>query len=181
MTDHSLEATPTLAPPSGLRSPGMLASSWTAERGLPRAAGHRAGVENVRTVVRASVDAGIHRLTLFASSTENWSRPPGEVRGLLGLIDIYLERELNELDRGGVRPRELGSLDRLPPRRVERAVLWTARTDRLHLNIAFNYRGRAEIVQAARRLLGANPAPEEITGALSWHVSIAPASPISAW
>jgi len=173
MTDHSLEETLALAPPSSqvARHVGIIMDGngrWAVERGLPRAAGHRAGIENVRTVVRASVEAGVRHLTLYAFSTENWSRPPEEVRGLLGLIDIYLERELNELDRGGVRLRHLGTLDRLPPatrRRVERAVRRTARNDRLHLNIAFNYGGRAEIVQAARRLLRANPAAEEITEA----------------
>jgi undecaprenyl diphosphate synthase len=139
---------------------------WALARGLPRAAGHRAGVENVRTVVEASVEAGIRHLTLYAFSTENWSRPPEEVRGLLGLIDYYLERELNALDRNGVRLRHLGSLEGLPPatrRRIERAVQRTGRNDRLHLNIAFNYGGRAEIVQAACRLLRSGMAPEQVT------------------
>ncbi len=141
---------------------------WALARGLPRAAGHRAGVENVRTVVEAGVEAGIRYLTLYAFSTENWNRPPAEVRGLLGLIDLYLERELNALDRNGVRLRHLGSLEGLAPatrRRVQQAVRRTARNDRLHLNIAFNYGGRAEIVRAARQLLSTNPAPEQITEA----------------
>jgi len=173
MTDHILEATAALAPPSSqiARHVGIIMDGngrWATARGLPRAAGHRAGVENVRTVVRTSLEAGVRHLTLYAFSTENWSRPPEEVRGLLSLIEIYLDRELNELDRGGVRLRHLGALDRLPPatrRRVEAAVRRTERNDRLHLNIAFNYGGRAEIVQAARRLLRANPAPEAITEA----------------
>ena len=173
MTDHILEATAALAPPSSqiARHVGIIMDGngrWATARGLPRAAGHRTGVENVRTVVRTSLEAGVRHLTLYAFSTENWSRPPEEVRGLLSLIEIYLDRELNELDRGGVRLRHLGALDRLPPatrRRVEAAVRRTERNDRLHLNIAFNYGGRAEIVQAARRLLRANPAPEAITEA----------------
>lgn len=139
---------------------------WALARGLPRAAGHRAGVDNVRTVVEASVEAGIRHLTLYAFSTENWNRPAEEVRGLLRLIDLYLERELNALDRNGVRLRHLGSLDGLAPatrRSVQRAVRRTARNDRLHLNIAFNYGGRAEIVRAARRLLRSKLPPEQIT------------------
>jgi len=141
---------------------------WALARGLPRSAGHRAGVENVRTVVEASVEAGVRHLTLYAFSTENWTRPAEEVRGLLGLIDLYLERELNALDRNGVRLRHLGSLEGLAPgtrQRVVRAMQRTADNTRLHLNIAFNYGGRAEIVQAARRLVRSNLTPDQVTEA----------------
>jgi len=173
MTRTALEALPAQASPcqGTARHVGIIMDGngrWALARGLPRAAGHRAGVDNVRTVVEASVEAGVRHLTLYAFSTENWHRPPEEVRGLLGLIDHYLERELNGLDRNGVRLRHLGSLEGLAPAsrlRVERAVRRTARNDRLHLNVAFNYGGRAEIVRAARRLLRSNLAPEQVTEA----------------
>ena len=87
---------------------------WAERRGLDRVQGHRAGIEAVRATVRAAHELGVRFLTLYAFSTENWSRPKGEVDALMGLLEHYLEAELEELDRNGIRLRAIGRLDRLP-------------------------------------------------------------------
>jgi undecaprenyl diphosphate synthase len=129
---------------------------WATERGLPRLHGHRAGVENVRRTLKAVAAKGIPFLTLYAFSTENWSRPASEVRGLLGLIDRSLERELPELDRQGVRLQHIGELEGLKRgtrQKVQQAIQQTRSNDRLILNLAFNYGGRSEITRAIRKII----------------------------
>ncbi len=138
---------------------------WARERGLPRLAGHRAGVENLRRVLRAAVEFGIQVLTLYAFSTENWGRPEEEVKGLLGLMERAIDRELPELHREGVQIRHIGRLDRVPERlkqKILHALDLTKDNKRLILNVAFNYGGRAEIVDAVRRIIEDGVPPDEV-------------------
>ena len=128
---------------------------WAAQRGLPRVAGHRAGAEAVRKTLRAAGEAGIAVLTLYAFSSENWRRSEGEISDLKGLLGYYLERELDELDRKGVRLRLIGDYRAFGPdlvARLDRAVERLAGNDRLTLVVALNYGSRAEIAAAARTL-----------------------------
>ncbi len=129
---------------------------WAISGGLPRMAGHKAGTENLRRVIRATVEFGIKYLTIYAFSTENWGRPPEEVRGLLSILEDVIDRELNELHEEGVQLRHLGRLEKLAPYlqdKVRSAVELTKHNDRLILNIAWNYGGRDEIVQAIQRII----------------------------
>ncbi|MCB1470468.1 MAG: isoprenyl transferase [Rhizobiaceae bacterium] len=128
---------------------------WAKARGLPRVAGHRAGVEALRRTVRAVADMGIAWLTLYAFSSENWSRPKSEVSDLMGLLKIYIRRDLADLHRSGVRVRVIGDRDGLSPdirALLAEAETLTAGNTSLNLVIAFNYGGRNEIARAARRL-----------------------------
>lgn len=128
---------------------------WANSRGTRRAEGHRAGVENLRRIVQAAVSIGIPMLTVFAFSTENWERPQDEVSYLMHLLDEVLEREAEELHKNGVRICVLGSRSGLAPatlEAIEAAERLTAANTKLHLNVAWNYGGRAEIAHAARRL-----------------------------
>jgi undecaprenyl diphosphate synthase len=129
---------------------------WAEQRGLSRIEGHRAGLESVRAVVRAAHELGVGWLTLYAFSLENWNRPKGEVQELMGLLERYLESELDEVMRNGIRVRAIGRLERLPlsvRRRVDQAVLRTRENREMQLVFAVSYSGRAEIVDAARKLL----------------------------
>jgi undecaprenyl diphosphate synthase len=129
---------------------------WARQRGLPRIAGHRAGVENLRRVLQAAAEFGIQFLTIYAFSTENWGRPEAEVQGLLSILRRVLDREVPRLHQRGVRLRHLGSLERIPPEvmdKVRSAIELTKNNDRLVLNVAFNYGGRAEIVDAVQRIV----------------------------
>jgi undecaprenyl diphosphate synthase len=129
---------------------------WATARGLPRLAGHRAGTENLRPVLRACVEFGIETLTIWAFSTENWRRPEKEVKGLLRILQQMLRREVRELHKEGVQVRHLGHLDRLPERlqkQVRDAVELTKNNTRIVLNVAFDYGGRDEIVQAVRQIV----------------------------
>jgi len=142
---------------------------WAISRGLPRLAGHKAGTENLRRVIRASVEFGIKYLTIYAFSTENWGRPPEEVQGLLHILEDVIDRELGELHKEGVQLRHIGRLERLSPalqKKVLAAVELTKENDRLVLNVAFNYGGRDEIVQAIQRMMKDGIAPEQVTDAL---------------
>ncbi len=142
---------------------------WARARGLPRLAGHRAGTENIRRVLRASVEFGIKILTLYAFSTENWQRPLSEVRGLLALLEEVLDRELQELHRNGVQLRHLGWLDPLELRlqkRVRDAIELTKNNDRIILNVAFNYGGRMEILKAVQAIVRDGVPAEAIDEAL---------------
>jgi undecaprenyl diphosphate synthase len=142
---------------------------WAQQRGLPRLAGHRAGTENIRRIVECCVDLGVHYLTLYAFSTENWSRPPDEVAGLMALLVEYVDREVDALHAQGVRLRHLGRLEELAPhlqRTVCRAVELTQHNTRFTLAVALNYGGRAEIVDAVRRLMTDGVAPEDVNEAL---------------
>ncbi len=129
---------------------------WARARGLPRLAGHRAGTENLRPILEASVEFGIESLTIWAFSTENWRRPETEVRGLLRILERMIRRELQELHKQGVQLRHIGRMDRLPKRlqtQVLDAIELTKKNDRITLNVAFDYGGRAEIVHAVQQII----------------------------
>jgi undecaprenyl diphosphate synthase len=139
---------------------------WARERRLPRLAGHRAGVENLRRVLEACGEFGIKYLTLYAFSTENWDRPEAEVKGLINILEEVIDRELSQLHEKGVQLRHLGRLERLSPELIEKvnqAIELTRDNDRLVLNIAWNYGGRDEIVQAIEKIIESGISPEEIT------------------
>ena len=128
---------------------------WARERMMPRPMGHRSGMKSVREVVEGAIELGIEMLSLFAFSQENWQRPPSEVGALMSLLEEYVGREADELEKQGVRVRVLGELDRLSPSAasaVERVVRQTERGDRLVCNLFISYGSRAEIVRAARLL-----------------------------
>ncbi|HUS17140.1 MAG TPA: polyprenyl diphosphate synthase [Chloroflexia bacterium] len=147
---------------------------WAKQRGLPRLAGHRAGTENIRNIVQACVEQGVEYMTLYAFSTENWSRPDNEVQGLLRILAEVIERETPELDRNGVQLRHLGSMDGVPQDladAINGALAFTAHNNRLILSVAFNYGGRAEIVEAVRRIVRAGlPADAIDEAAISEHL-----------
>ena len=129
---------------------------WARQRGLRRLAGHRAGVENLRRVLRAAVELNVPIVTLYAFSTENWSRPRDEVRGLLRLLAEALEREVGELHKNGVQLRHIGDLAPLSDtlkQQIRTAVELTRNNNRLIANIAFNYGGRWEITEAVRAIV----------------------------
>lgn len=131
---------------------------WAAGRGLPREAGHRAGIEALRRVVRAAPDLGVRILTVYAFSTENWRRPAAEVSALMRLLVEFLESETPELTAEGVALGTIGDVTILPEasqQALRRAVAQTAGGQRLLLNLALNYGGRAEIVRAAKKLAAA--------------------------
>lgn len=126
---------------------------WATARGLPRAAGHRAGAQAVRRTIEASIEAGVSWLTLYAFSSENWRRPADEVLELTGLLRHYIRQELAELSRQGVRVRVIGERTRFEPdtrAELDRAERTTLGNTRLNLNIALSYGARDEIVAAAR-------------------------------
>ena len=142
---------------------------WARRQGLPRHAGHRAGVENLRRVLRAAVELSVPIVTLYAFSTENWKRPRDEIKGLMHLLSEALDKEVDELHKNGVQLRHLGDLAPLSrplKRRIREAVELTRHNDRLIANIAFNYGGRQEIVQAVRTLVRKGIPPDEITEAV---------------
>jgi len=142
---------------------------WALARGLPRLAGHRAGTENLRRIIRATVKLGIQYLTIYAFSTENWGRPPEEVQGLMLILQDVIDRELYELHKEGVQLRHIGRLERLDPslqQKVLKAIELTKDNQRLVLNVAFNYGGRDEIVQAIQRMLRDGVKPEQVSAEL---------------
>ena len=129
---------------------------WARERGMPRLYGHRAGTENIRRFIESCAELSVKVLTLYAFSTENWRRPDDEVRGLLGILGEVIERETIKLHENGVQLRHIGSLDGLPYSLQEserHAIELTSGNRRLIVNVAFNYGGRAEIVEAVRRIV----------------------------
>jgi undecaprenyl diphosphate synthase len=128
---------------------------WAKQRGLPRLAGHRAGVENIRRILTECVDLGIRYLTIYAFSTENWSRPSAEVEGLMRIFSEFLDRETHSLHEQGVQIRHLGSMNGVSPalqRKTQAALDLTRNNQRITLSVAFNYGGRADIVEAVRLL-----------------------------
>ena len=142
---------------------------WAESRGLPRIAGHRAGVEAVRAAVDTSTRLGFGALTLYAFSTENWKRPRKEVDALMHMLKRYLRIELEEIQRQNIRFQTIGRIDALPlsvRREIERVVEGTANNRGLVLSIAVNYGGRAEIIDACRsavaRLQRAGVSAEEL-------------------
>jgi undecaprenyl diphosphate synthase len=139
---------------------------WARGRGLPRMAGHRAGAENIRRIIQRFADYEVGYLTLYAFSTENWERPSDEVKGLMRLLSRFLKRETNHLHENGIRLVHLGDLSPLKPKlqqEVHDAIALTSGNDKMTLAIAFNYGGRAEIVEATRRIVENGVPAEEIT------------------
>jgi undecaprenyl diphosphate synthase len=152
---------------------------WAKARGLPRAMGHREGVEALRRTVEASRDLGITHLSVYAFSTENWSRPQAEIDALFDLLKLFVKRDLARLHKDGVRIRIVGSREGLSAdilELIDEAVELTKNNSRLNLNIAFNYGGRGEIVAAvkeiARRVetgkLKADQIDERLISKLMW-------------
>jgi undecaprenyl diphosphate synthase len=138
---------------------------WAIARGLPRLAGHRAGVENLRGIITACVEFGIPYLTIYAFSTENWGRPREEVDGLLFILHEVLDKELDELNRQGVQLRHIGRLEglsSLTQKKVREAMALTRNNQQLVLNVAFNYGGRDEIVYAIQQMLADGVRPEQV-------------------
>jgi undecaprenyl diphosphate synthase len=138
---------------------------WAEQHGVPVAEGHRAGTRALRRTVEAAIDLGIESLTVYAFSTENWARPPDEVDALMEIFDETIERELPDLAAQGVRTRFIGRRDRAPDdlrERMETLERETASNSRLNLWIAFDYGGRAELVEAARRVVEDGVAPDAV-------------------
>jgi undecaprenyl diphosphate synthase len=139
---------------------------WARRRGLPRQAGHRAGVENLRRVIDTCVEFRIKILTIYAFSTENWGRPESEVRGLMRIFSRVLDQELQHLNEQGVCLHHLGDLSGIDPslqQKVLHALELTKDNNRLILNVAFNYGGRAEILHAVREMLADGVSPDALT------------------
>lgn len=138
---------------------------WAKARGLPRLAGHRAGTENLRTIIKAGVDFGIQYLTFYAFSTENWSRPKSEVDGLMKILAEVFDREAAELHKQGARLVHIGHLEGLPPKlqdKVRNAVEMTSGNTRITIVLAFNYGGRDEIIYAVKRMLKDQVDPDKV-------------------
>ncbi len=131
---------------------------WAAKRGLPRVAGHKAGVDSVRAIVRAAGELGIEALTLYSFSTENWLRPAEEVGELMKLLSWALNKETLELDKNNVRLSAIGRLEALPMavrKELEGAIVRLQHNTGLNLVLALNYGGRQEILDAANRAIAA--------------------------
>jgi undecaprenyl diphosphate synthase len=130
---------------------------WAEQRGVPTIEGHQAGADVVKARLKDAVEFGIEELTVFSFSTENWTRPKEEVDGLMAMFGERIDRETPELDEEGVRMRFIGRRGEVPPELIERmnrAEDKTAQNDRITLFVAFNYGGRAEILDAAERYAG---------------------------
>lgn len=139
---------------------------WATRRHLPRIAGHKAGVNALRRVVEYAIDEHIEMLSVYAFSTENWGRPRIEVEGLMRLFWETIRTDVEKLHREGVRLRHLGRLQDLSPdiqKAVRDSVELTRSNNRLHLNVCFNYGGRAELVDAIRQIVADGRQPESIT------------------
>lgn len=142
---------------------------WAQAHGLSRLAGHKAGTDNIRRVLQAATELGVKVLTLYAFSTENWGRPPDEVTGLMNLLGEVIRRETRDLHANGVRIRHSGRLEGIAPnlqRQIQDAVTLTSDNQRITLNVAFNYGGRAEIVDAIRHIMQDGYPPPAVTEAL---------------
>ncbi len=139
---------------------------WAASRNLPVAEGHREGARALRRTVEAAIDLGVRSLAVYAFSTENWARPHDEVESIMELLDETIDRELPDLARQGVRTRFFGRRDRIPETLREKMATLeteTARNDRLHLWIAFDYGSRAELVEAVRQVVADGVSPEDVS------------------
>jgi len=138
---------------------------WAKARNLPRLAGHRAGTENLRRILNACVEFDIKTLTIWAFSTENWRRPQEEVHGLMDILEQVIDRELAEMHKNGVRLRHLGRLEGIADHlqtKVRHAVELTRNNERITLNVAFNYGGKAEILDAVKRIIADGIRPEDV-------------------
>ncbi|MEN6481751.1 MAG: isoprenyl transferase [Anaerolineaceae bacterium] len=139
---------------------------WAKQRGLPRLAGHQAGTKNLQRVIHACVEYGIHYLTIYAFSTENWGRPSDEVNGLMSILADFIDNELEELNKDGVKLVHLGLLEKLDPTlcaKITRAIEMTKNNSKFNLCIALNYGGRDEIVYALRKLIQEGITADQIT------------------
>lgn len=153
---------------------------WAESRGLTRLEGHKAGTENLRQIIRTSVAFGVNYLTIYAFSTENWGRPKDEVKGLMTILESVIDRELNELNAEGVRICHLGRLEAMPAKirqKVERAVSLTRNNTKLVLNVAWNYGGRDEIVQAIQKIILSGTTADQVTEELVSQNLFTSASP----
>ena len=153
---------------------------WASAHGLTVADGHRAGSRALRPVVEAAIDLGVESLAVYAFSTENWARPPEEVEALMEIFGETIDRELADLAKEGVRTRFVGRRDRAPAwLQAKLAELEEATADRSRLNlwIAFDYGGRAELVEAAREIVASGADPEEVDEELVARHLYAPAMP----
>ncbi len=142
---------------------------WARSRGLPRQAGHRAGTENLRRIIKACSEMGIKILTVYAFSTENWGRSMKEIKGLMSILERVIDQELDELHANEVQLRHIGVLDGLSEtlkEKVQAAVELTKNNERLILCLAWNYGGRQEIVHAVRSIVAGGGRPEEIDEAM---------------
>ncbi|MFH0769402.1 MAG: polyprenyl diphosphate synthase, partial [Chloroflexota bacterium] len=139
---------------------------WAERRGLPRLSGHRAGAENTRRLVEYLNEYPISYITLYGFSTENWSRPEEEVSGLFQLLEEFISKCVLDFHNKGIKLRHLGRIKELPQTlqlAINKAVELTKNNTRMTLSLAFNYGGRAEIVDAARRLVTERIEPQNIT------------------
>lgn len=139
---------------------------WAQARGMPRIAGHQAGVDNIRRILEHCVRRGVKVLTIYAFSTENWRRPPDEVSGLMRLLGLTIQRQLNELNRNGVRILHSGRMEGINKhlqKQIVHALEVTKHNDRIILNVAFNYGGRAEILDAVRHIIQDGIPPDALT------------------
>lgn len=130
---------------------------WAKSKGLPRLAGHRAGVDSVRKIVEAAAEIGVKHLTLYTFSTENWKRPKEEVSTLMTLLVRTLRKEINELHRNNVRLNTIGDFDALPitvQEEFKDAIEKTSKNNRLNLHLALSYSGRWEIMEAVKKIAG---------------------------
>jgi undecaprenyl diphosphate synthase len=142
---------------------------WAKQRGLPRTEGHRQGVENLRRILNAGAREGVKILTIYAFSTENWNRPKYEVQMLMRLLEMFIDRELNSLHENGVQIRHIGEMEGVNSRlqkKIREACEYTHNNTRLILNVAFNYGGRKEIVQAVKRIVREGIPEDQVTEAL---------------
>jgi undecaprenyl diphosphate synthase len=142
---------------------------WAKARGLPRVAGHQAGVDNIKQILEECAQYGVKILSLYAFSTENWNRPPDEVSGLMRLLGLTIERQLMDLHRNGVRILHSGRMDGINPhlqKQIRHALDVTKNNTRITVNLAFNYGGRAEIVDAVRRIIADGISSDQVTESL---------------
>lgn len=138
---------------------------WAQQRGLPRLAGHRAGIENTHSIISHLTKLGIKYVTLYSFSTENWSRPKEEISGLLSILSESIEKESLELHKHGVKLRHLGRLERLPQhlkQAIKRALKLTKNNNGMTLSLAFDYGGRLEILDAVRDIIAKGIPAQEI-------------------
>ena len=168
-TNHGIDSRPDRMPESIPYHIGIIMDGngrWAQARGLPRLAGHRAGVDNIRRILEQCVRRGVKVLTIYAFSTENWQRPPDEVSGLMRLLGLTIQRQLDDLHRNGVRILHSGRMEGIHKelqKQIVRALQITQHNDRIILNVAFNYGGRAELVDAVRRIIQDGIAPEALS------------------
>lgn len=139
---------------------------WAKARGLPRAAGHQAGVDNIKRILEHCVLRGVKVLSIYAFSTENWGRPAEEVSGLMRLLGLTIQRQLNELHKNGVRILHSGRMEGIHPqlqKQILHALDVTRNNERITLNVAFNYGGRAEILDAVRHVMQDGISPDNLS------------------